>query len=102
MFPRYDHTMTPCNGFTIGYTLDNSKCLIAKEILVDLLLPMKGNAGWSMACFGCSSGIHVYLNWRAVHTWQRSMGASVERRGSVSFKEPRLHSLPDFQCAGKW
>ena len=79
MFSRYYHTMTPCNGFTIGYTLDDAKCLIAKEIFVDSLLPMKGNSGRGMASLGCGSGLHVYLDGRAVHTWQRSVGASVER-----------------------
>ena len=54
MFSRYYHTMTPCNGFTIGYTLDDTKCLIAKEIFVDSLLPMKGNVGRGMASLGCS------------------------------------------------
>ena len=66
-------------------------------VFVDSLLPVKWGNGRGVASLGCGDGFYVYLYRRAVHAGQRSVGAGVKRRGTVSLEEPSFHLFVIFR-----
>lgn len=78
MLPSDYHAVAPGHWFPIWHALNDAKCLVAEEVLVDILLPVDGYAGWFMTCLWCGLWINVYLDWRACHAGQYPMRAGVK------------------------
>lgn len=101
MFSSDDHSVAPCERFTIWYTFNDTERFIAHEVIIYLFLPVDGYSGWSMAGFRSCIGVNVNFYLRSLHTWQRLVGAGVECRRCLSRQKPFFHLAVVLRRAGK-
>ena len=78
VFSLKNHTMAPCHWSIWLNPLQHSESHISLKVGPDLLVPVGGHGGGSVADVGLGGRVHVELKGRPVHHGQRLVSACVK------------------------